>query len=378
MATSAPCMLFDKSAETVTEFIERFELQCSELLHKARNNDRRQVILIMKALPVAVFTDVQRSLSPKSVSDASFLEVKNILINLYSTKKSALGSSVQFFNCKQKPGQSVDEYAREIKYYSQQCGFEAQVSLSRIQRDVFLSGLSSKPVITSMLQTSENLTFEEAITKAKLFTQIREDTSMLSNNAPVHSVEEMSFPSDVNRAVISSIPSNYVCIRCGEKGKHKASECYALKIKCNLCSKPGHMARVCRSAKRDLPRKLNHMDVETEESTGNFPQEDECHMLHFREPANSRNVHLAQARNPRAKRTNHRARESSTRNTPPRQANHRAQQSSSSLAPLRHSTHQVTDKSLSSSARTTSSSPLRTNNDTLTQSLDIDVDHFLF
>ena len=69
----------------------------------------KQVVLLMKAVPVAVFTDVQRSLVPQTLSNTSYDDVKATLVNLYSTKKSALGSSVQYFNCKQKPGQSIEE-----------------------------------------------------------------------------------------------------------------------------------------------------------------------------------------------------------------------------------------------------------------------------
>ena len=122
----------------------------------------------MKAVHVAVFTDVQRSLVPQTLSNTSYDDVKATLVNLYSTQKSELGSSVQFFNCKQKPGQFIEEYARELKYFSQQCGFEAQISLSRIQRDVFLAGLRSTPVVTTILQFSDDLTFEDAIVKLRV------------------------------------------------------------------------------------------------------------------------------------------------------------------------------------------------------------------
>ena len=78
------------------QFLTRFSLQNSAELHRSRNDDSKQVIILMKALPVSVFTDVQRSLSPKSIADASFEEVKETLISLYYTQKSVLGSTIHF------------------------------------------------------------------------------------------------------------------------------------------------------------------------------------------------------------------------------------------------------------------------------------------
>ena len=54
-----PCLPYDKEAETIDEFLTRFSLQTSDQLHHMRNNERKQVVLLMKALPVSVFKDVQ-------------------------------------------------------------------------------------------------------------------------------------------------------------------------------------------------------------------------------------------------------------------------------------------------------------------------------
>ena len=38
------------------------------------------------------------------------------------------------------------------------------------------------------------------------------------------------------------IPKKSQCIRCGTKNKHFASDCFALNLKCKICSKVGHIA----------------------------------------------------------------------------------------------------------------------------------------
>ena len=265
MSSTQSCMPYDKNAETITEFLTRFSMQCSEELHKCRNNESKQVNLLMKALPVSVFTDVQRSFAPNSVVNATFEEVKDTLTNLYSTKKSILGSSVELYNCKQKPGQSIEEYARQLKYLSQQCGLDTQVSLSRIQRDLFLAGLNSSQVVTSILQTSEELTFDEAVIKAKAFTQLRQDACMLRQ--PIH---HASSEGEAHRVQAASLPQSYVCIRCGQRAKHKAQHCYALKLQCKSCSKIGHIAKMCKSTKPSYKADVRHCveyDTTSEDTT---------------------------------------------------------------------------------------------------------------
>ena len=249
MASNSPCIPYDKEAETINEFLTRFAMQCSELLHKFRNDDSKQVALLLRAVPVNVFTEVQRALAPDSVTDASFDLIKETLIKLYAPPKSVLGASINFFNCKQKPGQSIDEFARQVKLYSQECGFEAQVRLSRIQRDVFLAGLHSAPVVTAILQISDNIEFDEAVAKAKAITQLRHDAQGAGQSrVSTHQFEQ--FDEEVHHIQRSTVPSSYVCVRCGKQGAHRAEHCFALKLKCNYCSKIGHIAKVCKSAQR--------------------------------------------------------------------------------------------------------------------------------
>ena len=77
--SSEICAKFDKEVETITEFLDRFFLQCSELLHKHRQSDAKQVQLLARTLPVEVFTDVQRAIAPENIADISYEDLTNTL-----------------------------------------------------------------------------------------------------------------------------------------------------------------------------------------------------------------------------------------------------------------------------------------------------------
>ena len=47
----------------------------------------------------------------------------------------------------------------------------------------------------------------------------------------------------------TKIPKNYQCIRCGTKNKHFASDCFALNLKCKICSKVGHIRKASKATK---------------------------------------------------------------------------------------------------------------------------------
>ena len=75
-----------------------------------------------------------------------------------------------------------------------------------------------------------------------------------------------------NNSVVSikkDAPTNYTCICCGTKAKHFASDCYALKLKCNKCSKVGHLSKVCKSKQR-ITSYNNYIEQDEEQDAAQF------------------------------------------------------------------------------------------------------------
>ena len=79
---------FDPELESISEFIERLKVQCSDLLVKAGEDEKKKATVLIKALPVAVVSDLIRRLKPKKLSEATYAEVEGTLLGQYETKKS--------------------------------------------------------------------------------------------------------------------------------------------------------------------------------------------------------------------------------------------------------------------------------------------------
>lgn len=127
-------------------------------------------------------------------------------------KKSAIGAAVQFYTCKQRQGE----------FLASQCDFDRTlIALDRILRDLLVAGLSSSPVLSAVMLSNDTnaLSSNEAVEKANIVHQIRQDTASLQCSAKInattlHSEKDSTV---INKVSIKKVPNNYVCKRCGTK-----------------------------------------------------------------------------------------------------------------------------------------------------------------
>lgn len=241
---STTCSPFDSQLETITEFLERFKIQCSTQLEKVKDDGVKQAAILVSALPISIITDLQRRFKPRKLSAASLEEIEALLISQFSVKQSIVGASRRFLSYKQSPDQSIESYAKCLNDLAAACQY-TECCRDRMLRDVFVSGLISGPILRAVLQACEDKTFNECVNLAKLSEQTMMDAQDMKNEATQSSTERVHTTISKN-----SVPENYTCIRCGAKRKHFASDCFALKKKCNFCKKFGHLEKVCKGKQR--------------------------------------------------------------------------------------------------------------------------------
>ena len=237
------CPQFNPEQETIFEFLERFTVQDSEAITKAGEDGVKKAAVLVKALPVPVITDLQRRLKPTKLSTATFEQLKEKLTAQYEVKKSIVGASVQFLNRKQHAEENIENYARVLNDLASNCKYE-DCCRDRLLRDAFISGLRSGHIVGGLLQDCEvndKKTFNDCVAKAKLLEQITQDAQDIK---PAHKFEV----NKTSKATHSSkVPSDFVCIRCGTKGKHYPKQCFALKKTCGKCKRRGHLTKACKT-----------------------------------------------------------------------------------------------------------------------------------
>jgi hypothetical protein len=243
MANST-CTQFNPDIETIVEFIERFKVQCSDLLEKAGDDGLKKAAVLVKSLPVSVITDLQRRIKPVLLSAATYDILEGKLTAQYEIKKSIVGAAVKFLNRKQGSGESIENYAKIINDLASSCVYK-DCCRDRLLRDAFVSGLYSSVILTGLLQDCENKSFNECVEKAKFLEQLTADAQDIKFEPNFHSTHSVQRPNNT----FSKLPMGYICIRCGARAKHFAKQCFAVNTTCNQCGKIGHLAKMCKSGK---------------------------------------------------------------------------------------------------------------------------------
>ena len=113
-ATSANIDKFDPESENISEFMERFKIQCAEVLEAAGEDDKKKAGLLIKNLPVSIITDLQRRIKPKKLSEIGYQEVQDKLTNQFENKKSVIGATVNFLNRKQRSDETIENFAKAL------------------------------------------------------------------------------------------------------------------------------------------------------------------------------------------------------------------------------------------------------------------------
>lgn len=264
--TTSSATVFQPEVESVTEFLERFKVQNAIALSAATGDgaDAAKATILCRALPVAVITDVQRRIKPTSLSTATYEQIEKSLKSQYSVTKSPIGASVKFINRKQQQGETIETYAKVLNDLASECDYK-DCCRDRMLRDIFVSGLSSNKLISNLLQDCEGKSFNDCIERAKTLVQLSNDAEDMKPEEKMQSSNRVDCnynnKSSANKSSKNKnknnsssyssskkVSNDYVCIRCGTRGKHLANDCFAIDMTCNKCSKKGHLAKVCKSS----------------------------------------------------------------------------------------------------------------------------------
>lgn len=205
--------------------------------------------------------------APKTAAELQYEELLKLLENHLAPKKNVLVAQHQFLSKYQAEGQSVAEFVALLRTYGNACEFVSPCKCGTSIADVFLRaqfirGIYDNTIREQLLQASTSK-FEDIVSKALALEAAKVDARELSQATASCSNKN---PTDINKVFTSKKFSknvksgqgqqkrkvNYeqlgiagLCLRC-DKNNHFAKECRSSKnLKCNLCAKQGHVAKVC-------------------------------------------------------------------------------------------------------------------------------------
>lgn len=205
--------------------------------------------LLMNHLSAHIFPHVRDSSTyddALKVLDKMYLKPKNIILarHLLATRK-------------QKSDESISDYGRSLKLLAHDCNFEAVTATTHEDeaiRGAFISGILSLRIRERLLQ-ERSLTLDQALDQALTLETAERDSRVMTSGAndinlnalPVASLSKRTIRNSQNLRTASEEPTKWRCFYCGGNTSHRRVKCPAFNAQCQLCSRKGHFANVCRS-----------------------------------------------------------------------------------------------------------------------------------
>lgn len=205
---------------------------------------------------------------------STYTDAIKILENTYEKRRNITLARHHLTSRKQLPGESITEYSRNLTILAHDCHFKA-VTADQYQnetvRGVLIAGLSSNKIRERLLEKC-TMTLEETLNLA-VSLESAENTShvITSNTSPVlfnavtkPVIQEQS--QQQNLATTSNHNQRRKCFFCGGS-MHQRLKCPAYNTECQLCSKKGHFANVCRSSGQTLRNRNAAVITELEQQS---------------------------------------------------------------------------------------------------------------
>ncbi|XP_058983670.1 uncharacterized protein K02A2.6-like [Musca domestica] len=228
---------FDPAKEMYTNYIERFNNYIA--MKGVSANKEYCTKLLLNSIGAKYFNMVTALAAPRAAADLQYDELLTILQNHLAPKKNVLVAQHKFLSKYQMQGQSVADFVAALRTDINSCEFVSPCKCGASIADVFLRaqfirGLCDNTVREQLLQSS-TAKIDEIVGKALALEAAKMDARELSQ-----ATGQQKRKVNYEQLGIAGL-----CLRCG-KNNHFAKECRSNKnLKCNLCAKQGHVAKVC-------------------------------------------------------------------------------------------------------------------------------------
>ena len=113
------------------------------------------------------------------------------------------------------------------------------------------------------------MNFKQCVERYKTLEQLTHDAADIKPEAALSNFKI----NDKYKTRSTTISLKYICIRCGARAKHLASQCYAIKITCNKRSTNGLLAKLSKSAAKTSNSLEAYTDDDVTSFTANYSQE---------------------------------------------------------------------------------------------------------
>ncbi|XP_053692318.1 uncharacterized protein LOC128740776 [Sabethes cyaneus] len=225
------------------DYLERAE-NFFELNDIKDNTFKRKLIVHYIGLPA--MKKLQQLLYPQTHKEVTYEKVIEKLKTYFSPKKNRIAQSVEFFKRNQNEFEKVADFAVELQALSKHCEFGQ--FLDNALRDKFIAGLWNAKIQGELLNSTDDTTFEKAVTVAKNLEQIEADMMKMKTRQEYTNRINAGQYTRRGRSKTrgqEECQRNYGSSARRSQSRKNMNRRGRKEITCYACGKKGHFARNC-------------------------------------------------------------------------------------------------------------------------------------
>ena len=195
MATFGTVGAFEEGVDTWERYADRLSqyFEANEITEDARK--RAILNSVVGAKTYATFCKI---MFPKKPTECSCKEICDEMQQHVRPVTSKICERAKFFNRLRLPGESVSQYAAELKGLAEKCDYNAD-HLKQNLRDRYVSGLQDERLMQSLLNQGDDLTFTRAVELANTLVLAKEQAKSLTQTQPQDSSQTGAESSSVHK-----------------------------------------------------------------------------------------------------------------------------------------------------------------------------------
>lgn len=246
---------FNEDVEELENYLERFDLYVKANAVK----DGDKVPLFLTVIGPKIYSVLKNLVLPNKVAEQTYDDLVKTLKAHYTPEKSIIAQRCKFHKRFQKEGETLSQYAVEIKQLASSCDFGT--FLNDALRDRFVSGIRSEE-IQHRLMTEKEANFSSLFELASRLEAAKTEVRNFHTHGEVGEVDFVKHKYRPKSGTSKNVPnksfqnkqsdnfqsnnSSLKCFRCGKPGHH-GNRCNFRNATCYSCGKIGHLAPVCKS-----------------------------------------------------------------------------------------------------------------------------------
>ena len=245
MATHGSIGEFRNAKETWQSYVER--LQQYFVANVLKSLEKQRAVLL-SVVGGPTYQLIRNLLAPTKPTDVTFAEIVKTVQRHVQPQPSVIVQRFNFHSRTRRTGEDVSTFVAELRRLSGHCNFGT--ALNDMLRDRLVCSISDQRIQRRLL-AEPDLTFDKALELAQVAEAADSNTCKLDQGmktTPVHNLTTSSRQGGGPRK--GGGPRASICYSCGG-GSHKPDQCRFKDSECHHCKKKRHLAKVCRSRRRD-------------------------------------------------------------------------------------------------------------------------------